>query len=250
MFGGAAALALLIGVAFFAAATGGEDNSLLEDTPLGEMLQKGVDNGKGEMTRAMDGDCDPEEAEQVREQEQLKDGSCGDGPAEDGSGEMDQEQSQQRSEGSEAPEDAEQTREREQVKDGSCEEEGSDKMTRTMDEDCDPEDAEQVREQEQLKDGSCGDGPAEDGSGEMKQEQSQQRSKGSEAPEDAEQTREREQLKDGSCDDDASEDEEVDTSSAVDAEDGSTERSGDQQHDRDREQDNGGTGPQNHYGNE
>ena len=32
------------------------------------------------------------------------------------------------------------------------------------------------------------------------------------------------------------------------AEGGSTERAGDQQHDRDRDQDNGGTGPENRYG--
>ncbi len=209
IFGGSAALALLIGVAFFAAATETNDGTMLGETALGDMLRKGMDNGKGEVERAMDGECDPEDAEQAREQEKLQDGSCGDGPSEDGSGEMKQEQSQQKSEGSDAPEDAD-----------------------------------QAREQEKLQDGSCGDGPSEDGSGEMKQEQSQQKSEGSDAPEDAEQTREREQLKDGSCDDDASEDEVVFISSTSDAGDESKDRSGIQQHDRDRDQDNGGTGPE------
>ncbi len=238
IFGGSAALALLIGVAFFAVATETNEGTMLGETALGDMLRKGMDNGKGEVERAMDGDCDQAE----KDRDQLKNGSCSEGPS-DESGEMKQERSQ----GANAPEEAKQVRE--QLQDGSCgNETGEMKQNRTGDlyqvrereqirnQTCEPiqnrtGDASQVREREQLRNESCGNE-----TGEMKQNRTGDASKGSEQV--------REQKKDGSCDDDASEDEYVVISSTSDAGDESKDRSGIQQHDRDRDQDNGGTGPE------
>ncbi|MFO8051276.1 MAG: hypothetical protein R6V01_06205 [Thermoplasmatota archaeon] len=105
-FAGLATLALLIGAAFVVAAGGAVDEGAVGDGVFGDML--GSDNGSGDREQAMDENCDPEDAEKVRER--VKDGS--------GNGEP--EQTQKKSEGSDAPEEADQTREREQVQDGSC----------------------------------------------------------------------------------------------------------------------------------
>ena len=206
-FGGIAALVLLVGVGLFAAAGSVSEDSPVGDGIFGDMFGKGSDNGKGDMERAMDGDCENEDPVMEQAREQAVDGSCEGEP----SGEPVQTREQARSEGENAPEEAEQTRE--QAKDGSCEGEPSGEPVQTQ---------EQTREREQLQDGSC-DG---EGSGD--------------------QTQEREQLKDGSCTDDEADDS-VDTASTCD---GSQERSGDLQQDRDRDQVNGGTGPQYRYGDE
>ena len=168
-FGGIAALVLLVGVGLFAAAGSVSEDSPVGDGIFGDMFGKGSDNGKGDMERAMDGDCENEDPVMEQAREQAVDGSCEGEP----SGEPVQTQ--------------EQTREREQLQDGSCDGEGS-----------------------------------------------------------GDQTQEREQLKDGSCTDDEADDS-VDTASTCD---GSQERSGDLQQDRDRDQVNGGTGPQYRYGDE
>ena len=98
---------------------------------------------------------------------------------------------------------------------------GQGDMKRVMNEECVLD--EPQRTQEQAKDGSCGeDGAVKEGEQAGEPEQTQEQA--------------REQTKDGSCDEDAEEDE-VDVLSAP-------------IHDRDRDQVNGGTGPQYRNGEE
>ena len=117
VMGGLAALALLVGVAVFAAAAGNGSGDLVRDTPLGDLVPGAMGSGKGMSFRSMDGDCDGEGP--ILENERSRNETCDGEP----SGEQVQERERSR-DGESASDDAEQTREREMSRNGTCDGEG------------------------------------------------------------------------------------------------------------------------------
>jgi len=175
VMGGLAALALLVGVAVFAAAAGNGSGDLVRDTPLGDLVPGAMGSGKGMSFRSMDGDCDGEGP--ILENERSRNETCDGEP----SGEQVQERERSR-DGESASDDAEQTREREMSRNGTCDGEPTGEQVqereRSRDGESSSDDAEQTREREMSRNGTCdGEGPHSDddighhggeGSGSMK----------------------------------------------------------------------------------
>ncbi len=192
VMGGLAALALLVGVAVFAAAAGNGSGDLVRDTPLGDLVPGAMGSGKGMSFRSMDGDCDGEGP--ILENERSRNETCDGEP----SGEQVQERERSR-DGESASDDAEQTREREMSRNGTCDGEPTGEQVqereRSRDGESASDDAEQTREREMSRNGTCDGEPT----GEQVQERERSRD-GESASDDAEQTREREMSRNGTCD--------------------------------------------------
>ena len=142
---------------------------LMDKSFSGEALDESARAGEqqqerhGELTGSQ-GEKSPKDADQTREREQLKDGSCEEEQKADSVQRQERQRDQVENDGENAPKDADQTREREQLKDGSCEEEQKADSVQTQESQREQvksggenasEDADQIRDRDRDRDGSC-----------------------------------------------------------------------------------------------